>query len=44
MSYEVFITQYFLRKSHKMDEWIDYCKILRKELPYMDEFLKAKEE
>lgn len=44
LNYEVFITQYFNRKNHKMSEWIEYCKVLREKLPYMDEFLLALEE
>lgn len=43
MNYEVFITQYFNRHSHKLTEWIMYCSELRKTLPYMDDFLKVLE-
>jgi len=43
LNYEVFLTQYFQRKNHKMKEWRTYCEELRWELPYMDEFLTVLE-
>ena len=44
LNYEVFLTQYAMRKNHKMSEWVEYCDVLRKELPYMDEFISILEE
>jgi len=38
-NYEVFITQYFNRKNHKLYEWREYCETLKNDLPYMKEFL-----
>jgi len=43
-NYEVFISMYFLRKDHKMIEWRRLMKILRRELPYMNEIITALEE
>jgi hypothetical protein len=44
LNYETFLCMYFNRKSHKMEEWCQFCKVLREELPYMDEFIKVLEE
>jgi len=43
MNYEVFLAQYKQRKSHKLSEWREYSTTLRRELPYMDEFLEVLE-
>ena len=44
MNYETFITMYKNRRNHKMQEWRDFCYILRLNLPYMDAFLEVLEE
>ena len=33
LNYEVLANMYHSRKNHKLDEWIDFCKVI-KELPY----------
>jgi len=43
-NYEVFLSMYFLRKDHKMSEWKELMGILRRDLPYMDEFITVLEE
>jgi hypothetical protein len=40
MNYEVFLSMYPVRKSHRMHEWVDLCRQLRQQLPYMDKILK----
>lgn len=44
MNYEVFLSMYHQRKSHKLSEWREFCKVLRNDLPYMDQFIKVLEE
>lgn len=43
MNYEVFLSIYANRKGHKMEEWRIFCGELRKDLPYMEIFLKELE-
>lgn len=33
LNYEVLANMYHSRKNHKLDEWVDFCKVI-KELPY----------
>lgn len=35
LNYAVARNQYHARKNHKLDEWLDYCKMLEK-LPHSD--------
>jgi len=44
LNYEVFLSQYAMRKQHKMTEWVEYCEELRYKLPYMNDFIKVLEE
>ena len=44
INYEVFFSMYLNRKGHKLEEWRVFCDTLRKELPYMDQFLSVLEE
>ena len=34
LNYEVLANMYHSRKNHKLDEWIEFCDIIEKELPY----------
>lgn len=34
LNYEVLNNMYHSRKNHKLDEWVDFCKIIKEELPY----------
>jgi len=43
MSYETFFTMYKNRKNHKLDEWVEFCSILRSDLSYMNVFLSVLE-
>ena len=43
LNYEVFLSMYFQRKTHKMSEWVEMMNTLRNELPYMNEFIKVLE-
>jgi len=42
-NYEVFLSMYFQRKNHKMEEWVEFCAQLRDELPYICEFISVLE-
>lgn len=42
-NYETFLAMYKERKNHKLEEWRILCDTLRKELPYVDEFIKVLE-
>jgi len=39
MSYECFLTMFPNRKSHKMEEWREFCNWGIEELPYMKDFI-----
>ena len=34
LNYEVLANMYHSRKNHKLDEWREFCKIIKEELPY----------
>ena len=34
LDYEVLANMYHSRKNHKLDEWREFCKIIKEELPY----------
>lgn len=36
MNYEVLANIYKSRKTHKLDEWVDFCKWIKTELPYSE--------
>ena len=38
LNYQVLRNIYFSRRSHKLDEWIDFCRIIE-ELPYGKELI-----
>lgn len=38
LNYQVLRNIYFSRKNHKLDEWVDFCKIIE-ELPYSSELI-----
>lgn len=42
-SYENLISMYYQRKSHKLDEWREFCEWI-KQLPYMAELMEAIDE
>lgn len=42
LNYEVLLNMYHSRKAHKLDEWRDFCKLI-KSLPYMNEFIGGNE-
>jgi len=44
MNYEVFLAIYHWRSTHKMDEWVEMCDILKNKLPYMYQLIGAIEE
>jgi len=39
LNYETMLNIYHQRKNHKHKEWIDFLEIMRKELPYFEEFI-----
>jgi len=44
MNYEVVYHMIQDRKNHKLDEWIEFCKTMSNELPYMNILLNTKDE
>ena len=36
LNYEVLGTIYHQRRHHKLSEWVDFCKIVKEELPYSE--------
>lgn len=40
LNYEVLLNMYHARKSHKLDEWLDFCEWVES-LPYMEVFLNV---
>ena len=36
LNYEVLGTIYHQRRHHKLTEWIDFCKVMKEELPYSE--------
>lgn len=36
MNYEVLLTMYKQRKNHKLDEWREFCEIIKEQLPYSE--------
>ena len=36
LNYEVLGTMYHQRRHHKLSEWVDFCKIVKEELPYSE--------
>ncbi len=36
LNYEVLLHMYQQRKNHKLDEWVNFCRIIKKELPYSE--------
>lgn len=42
LNYEVLLNIYHSRKTHKLDEWREFCKLIEN-LPYMNEFIGGNE-
>ena len=36
LNYEVLGTIYHQRRHHKLTEWVDFCKVMKEELPYSE--------
>ena len=36
LNYEVLGTMYHQRRHHKLSEWVDFCKVMKEELPYSE--------
>jgi len=43
-NYEVLYNIYCARKQHKLDEWQEFCRIIKEDVPYFREIFHLKEE